>query len=1295
MAKRILDEELRFSIIINGNEAQKELFELEASTRKLTSANKELKAEQARLVSQGKKNTEEYKRLSAEIKQNNQAISLNKAKMKELQNQIGITGLTMAQLTAKASQLKLQLRHMLEGSADYKKLDAELQQITARISELNLKSKATKVSIGSIADGFSKYAALGASVIATLTGVVLSIQKMIDYNGKLADAQSNVQKTTGLTNKEVNEISKSFGLMKTRTARIELLGLAEEAGRLGIEGVQNIKDFVEVANQMKVALGDDLGDEQIRDVGKMVNIYKVGEKTGRDFKNSLLSLGSAINEVSASGSNQAGFLVDYLKRQAGVAAQTRLSAADNIAYAATFDELGQSVEVSATAMNKIWIDMFTNADVYAKIAGVSIGEFNKILNTDSNKAMILFLKGLNGNNEGLTVMAEKLKDLEVGGARGVAALAALSSNTELLETRQQQSNKALTEAVSLTNEYNLKNNNLAANIEKVKKALIGAFSSETIINGMSSLITRFGMLIGAIDDLNESQLKEIKTKSESIKANKQLAEESNKLLDEYNELTKEGIEPTEEAKQRLREVTLLLQRIYGDSIFSIDAETGALKLNTDAVRENIRLKRLAADDDAYELASKLEQAKENQGLAKKSLELLKAEFETSKALFSKANREAANQEGKSSEQIRKDAAEAKKQQELFRAAGIAVNKKNQEIRDLQKRIYESEKGLNESGYTAEDAAAAFKTNHPVKTSEPEEGDFMTDASGTLLIYKNGKWVPYIVPNDPDPEARKKALEEAKKRAEELLKLQREAEDQRLQLMKEGFDKEMLLEDFNHYRKIEDLQARLVSEKLIAQTKDKNLKDSYIANNQAINSQIESELQLHELRKATILEKGFQNQIELKHSQFEREQQERITAFNNEIAALGNNEKAREKLQREFDKESLEREKAHLETLQTEVKRILDSSQFEGFDIKLLSPEQLQAIKDRLRELGLSISEINALLAIMQGNKGDVSSFASELDILGFSIEQWDTAFENLDTLAGKIRMAEMAVGAFTEAWGMYNKFVSANQQKELQQFEKATDQKKEKQRRLLESGYINQRQYDTAVRALEEASERKKAEMEYKAAKREKQMNIASILMNTAVGVSKALAQGGFVLGVPWSTVVAVLGGIQLGIAAAQPLPAKGYESGYYNVQREQDGKLFKAAFGGESRTGVVDKPTVFLAGEGGKNFPEMIIDGRSFKQMSPDVKQALYSELARVKGFERGYNQNQTAAVQFTNQSSTASVTPDYALLIATLNKTNNLLEVIERDGFVAVIDKNFRNLKKLQEELDKYNKLKQKNLR
>src|SRR5690606_17925684 len=149
----------------------------------------------------------------------------------------------------------------------------------------------------------------------------------------------------------------------------------------------------------------------------------------------------------------------------------------------------------------------TDASTYAKIAGMSTKDFSELLSKDANAAMIAFLKGLNGNNKGLQIMVQKLKEIEVGGARGGQALAAISGNVEKLETRQRTANEALWEATSLTDEYTVKNENLAATLEKISKKTMGWFSSEGFINWLGNAVNKFAILIGATDAVDEGQKK--------------------------------------------------------------------------------------------------------------------------------------------------------------------------------------------------------------------------------------------------------------------------------------------------------------------------------------------------------------------------------------------------------------------------------------------------------------------------------------------------------------------------------------------------------------------------------------------------------------------------------------------------------------------------------------------------------------------------------------------------------------------------------------------------------------------
>lgn len=365
---------------------------------------------------------------------------------------------------------------------------AKLQKTNAETSK---SIEGSSLSWGRAANGFNKYFGIVSAGLAVITGLVFTLKNWVDGFEKLSDAQADVAKTTDLTNTEIEQLMENLKSLNTRTSRTELLKLAEEAGRLGKKSVQDVMDFVKVADKIKVALGDDLGgDDALREVGKLAEVYRVGQKTGTGFGDAMLKLGSAINEVSASGANQAGFLVDYLKRLAGISSQTTLTAEQQIGFAAVFDETGQQVETSATAMSQVIANMYKDTATYANIAGMSTQQFSQLLNTDTNAALVAFLKGLNGNNEGLQIMAQKMQDLGLDGTRVVATLSAVASNLELVETRQRQASDALIEGISITEESDKKNKNFAANMERIGKALYGAFINSSLMRGIEKLSSK-------------------------------------------------------------------------------------------------------------------------------------------------------------------------------------------------------------------------------------------------------------------------------------------------------------------------------------------------------------------------------------------------------------------------------------------------------------------------------------------------------------------------------------------------------------------------------------------------------------------------------------------------------------------------------------------------------------------------------------------------------------------------------------------------------------------------------------
>ena len=122
-------------------------------------------------------------------------------------------------------------------------------------------------------DKFNKYFGMVATGVASITGIMMGFRKLSEDVAKMDDIYADVEKTTNLTKKEVKELNEEFKKMDTGTSREELNRLAADAGKLGITGKKDLLDFVDAGNQINVALGEDLGEGAIKNIGKITQVY--------------------------------------------------------------------------------------------------------------------------------------------------------------------------------------------------------------------------------------------------------------------------------------------------------------------------------------------------------------------------------------------------------------------------------------------------------------------------------------------------------------------------------------------------------------------------------------------------------------------------------------------------------------------------------------------------------------------------------------------------------------------------------------------------------------------------------------------------------------------------------------------------------------------------------------------------------------------------------------------------------------------------------------------------------------
>jgi len=503
MGKTLRDEDLKLNIIVNGDKSKKELGDLEQSTRELVQQTKELRLEKKKLEAAGKKETEEYKAVTKAIKENSIAIDANDARMKELRSEIGLTGLTMKQLRQEQKLFKAQMDNATYGTAQWKRLDIELKKVEAQMHKVKSGGNGMRQSMGKIADGFNRFALLGASVIATLTGIAFKFSSIIKGNAELSDSFADVRKTTGLTDKEVKELYKTLKTFDTRTANKELLGLARIAGKLGISGIKDVEGFVRAADKINVALSEDLGgntEEAINHIGKLVAIFKIKEEYG--LEEGMMKIGSAINALGAASTASEGYLVEFTKRVAGIAPNANISAADTLGLAAALDQLGQTAEVSSTVFSKLIIAIGKDIPRYAKMAGMSTQQLSDLLASDTNEALLTVLDSAKSTEGGVTGMVKSLEMLGVEGQRSAAVLGALIENTDTIREAQRTANEEFEKGTSLQEEFNIKNATLGATLEKLTKDFAALFMKTSVMEFLErvviSLYINFDRLVKGI-----------------------------------------------------------------------------------------------------------------------------------------------------------------------------------------------------------------------------------------------------------------------------------------------------------------------------------------------------------------------------------------------------------------------------------------------------------------------------------------------------------------------------------------------------------------------------------------------------------------------------------------------------------------------------------------------------------------------------------------------------------------------------------------------------------------------------
>lgn len=288
----------------------------------------------------------------------------------------------------------------------------------------------------------------------------------------LDDAFGQVMKTTGLTHDEVEALNEEFKKMDTRTSREQLNQLAYEAGKLGITGVESVKQFVSASDKINIALGDVLGEGAMVTIGKMADVYSKSTEqlaaASGNLEQQMLSIGSAVNELGKVSTANEHYLVDFTARMGGVATQAGMSADQVLGFGSALDQSMQKVEMSATAFQKFIGQVMKKPAEFAEQAKMSVADFSELIRTDLNTALLRVLEGFQGQG-GYAELVNIFKDLGLDGARAATVISSMANNIDKIREAQAVANRELSTGTSVLAEVEVMNNTMQAQAEKARK----------------------------------------------------------------------------------------------------------------------------------------------------------------------------------------------------------------------------------------------------------------------------------------------------------------------------------------------------------------------------------------------------------------------------------------------------------------------------------------------------------------------------------------------------------------------------------------------------------------------------------------------------------------------------------------------------------------------------------------------------------------------------------------------------------------------------------------------------------
>lgn len=303
-------------------------------------------------------------------------------------------------------------------------------------------------------------------------------------NMKFMDQLTDIRKVALSTTDEIANLSRELAKIDTRTSLEELNRIAYAGAKLGIQtqgGTMALAGFVRAADQVNVALKEDLGEEALTALAKITEVMGLVGKYG--VEKAMLKTGSAIFRLASTSTATSGKIVDFSNRMLALGEQAALTTPDILALGSAVDSMALEPEVAATAFGKLVTELRKGTSPIEKSLGIAIGSLKKMIESGRGMDAILTIFRRMGETKNVFALDGLFKDLGSDGARLVKTMVTMAAKNGMLTKAVEESNKAFNDGTAVTVEYNMQQETAMAYMERANNLWEKQFVSSSAAAG--------------------------------------------------------------------------------------------------------------------------------------------------------------------------------------------------------------------------------------------------------------------------------------------------------------------------------------------------------------------------------------------------------------------------------------------------------------------------------------------------------------------------------------------------------------------------------------------------------------------------------------------------------------------------------------------------------------------------------------------------------------------------------------------------------------------------------------------